>query len=169
MKFRARRSVLSGVLLLGLAGCSLGTSSKSTKGTTTVARSVTTLRIAPTVSTTATTTLTTAPPISPSSQVSATTGSATTAAGRVVSSPSDNVQRGDSGSGVKQIQNALIAQGYAITADGQFGALTEQAVKTFQSKHSLKQDGIVGPATWAKLKTTTVTTTVAKTTTTLKP
>jgi peptidoglycan hydrolase-like protein with peptidoglycan-binding domain len=87
----------------------------------------------------------------------------------VVTSPSDNVQLGDSGSGVKQIQTALIAQGYKITADGQFGPLTDQAVKSFQAKRGLKQDGIVGPATWAKLQAAPTSATTKPATTTTKP
>ena len=89
---------------------------------------------------------------------------ATTAAGRVVSKPNDNVQLGDSGAGVRQIQNALIAKGYKITVDGSFGSQTDNAVKDFQTKNSLKADGIVGPATWAKLSSTTNTATTTTTT-----
>jgi peptidoglycan hydrolase-like protein with peptidoglycan-binding domain len=90
------------------------------------------------------------------------------------------VRLGDSGSGVKQIQTALVAHGFKVGVDGQFGAQTAQAVKSFQQQNGLAQDGIVGPATWAKLQaapspSTTVkgsattaktTTTTAKTTTT---
>ena len=47
---------------------------------------------------------------------------------------------------VKQIQKAL-----NIYPDGIFGKLTEEAVKEFQTKNGLKADGIVGPATLAKL------------------
>ncbi|MGJ5634238.1 glycoside hydrolase family protein [Nostoc sp. CALU 1950] len=35
--------------------------------------------------------------------------------------------------------------------DGKFGSKTEQAVKLFQRKHSLKEDGKVGQKTWAVL------------------
>jgi len=38
-----------------------------------------------------------------------------------------------------------------LTADGYFGNNTLSAVKRFQGNNGLKQDGIVGPATWAKL------------------
>ena len=47
---------------------------------------------------------------------------------------------------VKQIQKAL-----NLYPDGIFGILTEEAVKEFQALHGLKVDGIVGPATLAKL------------------
>jgi hypothetical protein len=35
--------------------------------------------------------------------------------------------------------------------DGDFGPVTETAVKTFQSAHSLPVDGIVGPEAWSTL------------------
>jgi peptidoglycan hydrolase-like protein with peptidoglycan-binding domain len=87
----------------------------------------------------------------------------------VVNSPSDSVKVGDSGPGVTQIQTALVAQGYKVTVDGKFGAQTSRAVIDFQSKNALKQDGIVGPATWAKLQAApTATTAKGATTTTVK-
>lgn len=39
-----------------------------------------------------------------------------------------------------------------IDMDGDFGAETEKAVKTFQKKRCLKVDGIIGPKTWEALK-----------------
>jgi len=106
----------------------------------------------------------------PGQTASTTAGSAaTTAAARVVSSPSANVHLGDTGSGVKQIQTALVAQGYKVATDGAFGPQTAAAVKAFQKKAGLTQDGVVGPVTWAKLQAApAATTTVAKTTTTKK-
>lgn len=53
---------------------------------------------------------------------------------------------GSRGEGVRQIQKAL-----HLIADGIFGKLTEEAVKNFQMRNGLKPDGIVGPATLAKL------------------
>jgi len=47
---------------------------------------------------------------------------------------------------VKRIQEAL-----KITVDGKFGLQTKKAVGAFQSANNLKVDGIVGPATWAKM------------------
>jgi peptidoglycan hydrolase-like protein with peptidoglycan-binding domain len=35
--------------------------------------------------------------------------------------------------------------------DGIFGSKTESGVKTFQGDQGLVVDGIVGPATWAKI------------------
>ena len=90
----------------------------------------------------------------------------TTVASRVVSKPSDNVHLGDTGAGVKQIQTALAAHGYKVTVDGQFGPQTAQAVKAFQKAAGIKQDGIVGPVTWAKLQAAPTTTTTRGSTTT---
>ncbi len=56
------------------------------------------------------------------------------------------LRKGDMGASVKVLQKAL-----KITADGNFGPATEQAVCAFQSKNGLVADGLVGPATWAAL------------------
>lgn len=55
-------------------------------------------------------------------------------------------KRGSTGAVVKQIQEAL-----HLLADGIYGAITEDAVKEFQRENGLTVDGIVGPATLAKL------------------
>ena len=55
-------------------------------------------------------------------------------------------KRGSTGAVVKQIQEALF-----LLADGIYGAMTEDAVKVFQRENGLTADGIVGPATLAKL------------------
>lgn len=55
-------------------------------------------------------------------------------------------KRGSTGAVVKQIQEALY-----LLADGIYGAITEDAVKEFQRENGLTVDGIVGPATLAKL------------------
>lgn len=55
-------------------------------------------------------------------------------------------KRGSRGEVVRQIQKAL-----HLYPDGIFGALTEERVKQFQGENGLKVDGIVGPATLAKL------------------
>ena len=55
-------------------------------------------------------------------------------------------KKGDKGEMVKQIQLAL-----HLLPDGIFGKITEEAVRAFQSENGLKVDGIVGPATLAKL------------------
>jgi peptidoglycan hydrolase-like protein with peptidoglycan-binding domain len=47
---------------------------------------------------------------------------------------------------VKQVQAKV-----GVAVDGQFGAKTEAAVRTFQRNHNLVPDGIVGPKTWTAL------------------
>ncbi|MBQ8712985.1 MAG: peptidoglycan-binding protein [Prevotella sp.] len=59
---------------------------------------------------------------------------------------------GNKGEGVKQMQRALAAAGYAVTADGDFGPKTEAAVKAYQRAKGLTPvDGIAGPATLSVL------------------
>lgn len=53
--------------------------------------------------------------------------------------------------GVFQLQRLLNNVGNHLTVDGYFGAGTLAAVESFQAHHGLTVDGIVGPATWAKL------------------
>jgi len=65
---------------------------------------------------------------------------------------SAKLRRGSSGDSVKTLQEKLQALGYYTgDIDGKFGASTETAVKAYQKAQSLKVDGIVGPATKAKL------------------
>lgn len=56
------------------------------------------------------------------------------------------LRNGSVGVAVKALQQAL-----GIPADAIFGTATQQAVITFQDKHGLTADGIVGPATWKVL------------------
>jgi peptidoglycan hydrolase-like protein with peptidoglycan-binding domain len=56
--------------------------------------------------------------------------------------------RGDS---VKALQRLLVSNGYFVKIDGVYGALTEAAVKAFQSGRGLRADGVVGPRTWGIL------------------
>jgi peptidoglycan hydrolase-like protein with peptidoglycan-binding domain len=58
---------------------------------------------------------------------------------------------GNSGIVVRVLQRLLVSQGYMTRVDGNFGALTEVAVKAFQSQRQLKVDGIVGAITWEQL------------------
>lgn len=58
----------------------------------------------------------------------------------------DMLRKGSHGDSVKELQYAL-----GITDDGFFGPQTDAAVRAFQQKNGLVVDGLVGPATWAKL------------------
>jgi hypothetical protein len=66
-----------------------------------------------------------------------------------------NLQHGDSGPIVQQIQTALNFAGPTrlprLPIDGQFGALTVARVMEFQFRNNLSTDGVVGPLTNAKL------------------
>ena len=61
------------------------------------------------------------------------------------------LQRGDSSVEVLQMQNALKALGYNLTADGKYGASTEAVVRIFQRSYGLTVDGVAGKATLEKL------------------
>ena len=55
---------------------------------------------------------------------------------------------GDSGTKVKKLQQALKLEGfYTGKIDGSYGAGTKAAVKKFQKKHGMSQDGIAGKVT----------------------
>ena len=64
------------------------------------------------------------------------------------------LKRGSTGSAVIGLQKGLRKFGGAGSstdpgaADGNFGPRTEAAVKDYQTKHSLLNDGVVGPRTW---------------------
>ena len=62
-----------------------------------------------------------------------------------------NLRFGTSGLSVRILQRLLLANGYPIRVDGNFGALTETAVKAFQSNRNLAIDGVVGQRTWSEL------------------
>lgn len=55
---------------------------------------------------------------------------------------------GHKGVHVKLLQQALKEAGYNLTVDGDFGPLTDGAVRDYQAKNKLSVDGIAGPATW---------------------
>lgn len=74
------------------------------------------------------------------------------------------LKRGATGKAVRQVQRRLIATGIEhlsatrrLTVDGDFGPITEEAVREFQMQHTdargvpLDVDGKVGPITWSVL------------------
>ncbi len=62
---------------------------------------------------------------------------------------------GSRGENVRKVQQRLIQWGYMSgSADGVYGAQTQDAVKRFQRKYGLTADGRVGPATAAKMGVT---------------
>ena len=61
------------------------------------------------------------------------------------------VRKGSAGPAVVRLQQALIAAGAQIKADGSFGPATHAAVVAFQTGASLTPDGVVGPRTWSAL------------------
>jgi len=60
--------------------------------------------------------------------------------------------KGIRGATVRDLQTMLTSLGYGTAADGIFGSRTERAVRAFQRSKGLGVDGIVGPATYAKLE-----------------
>jgi len=66
------------------------------------------------------------------------------------------LQKGDTNSRVQALRHRLMAAGELATESQespQFDANLEQAVKAFQRRHGLHDDGVVGPATLAALNT----------------
>ncbi|MQY14418.1 hypothetical protein SRB5_45850 [Streptomyces sp. RB5] len=61
------------------------------------------------------------------------------------------VRRGDINTAVRAAQWELNKHGYGLTVDGNFGTLTDTAVRGFQSANGLSVDGVVGPNTWRAL------------------
>ena len=69
-----------------------------------------------------------------------------------VETKDDTLQKGDKGTAVKQLQQRLKELGYYnASCDGSFGEVTVQAVKAFQKKNGLTQDGVAGPSTLKKI------------------
>ena len=73
----------------------------------------------------------------------------------VVKSSDDSLQKGDQGNAVKQVQERLKYLGYyKNTVDGNYGNVTVTAVKAFQKKNGLTEDGVVSATTLKKLNST---------------
>ncbi len=79
-------------------------------------------------------------------------GSATSSKLSALATTTTTLRSGSSGDEVKVLQRLLTKKGYSVTADGVFGSGTETAVKNFQRAQGLTVDGIVGSATWSKLR-----------------
>lgn len=78
----------------------------------------------------------------------------------VITDPEENktlgtIRKGDKGPVVKYAQQLLLRWDSGCLprygADGDYGAETVAAVKAFQKKNGLQQDGIIGPRTWKAL------------------
>jgi hypothetical protein len=61
--------------------------------------------------------------------------------------PNANLRNGSRGDTVKWLQFELNKHGHRLAVDGIFGALTDRAVRAFQTSRRLVVDGIVGPIT----------------------
>ncbi|MBM0201838.1 peptidoglycan-binding protein [Micromonospora sp. STR1s_5] len=61
------------------------------------------------------------------------------------------VRRGSKGTAVRVAQGLLVAAGWNIPIDGDFGPKTDVATRAFQKAKKLTVDGVIGPKTWARL------------------
>lgn len=61
------------------------------------------------------------------------------------------LRRGAKGQFVRNMQGLLVANGQAVSVDGDFGPGTEAGLKAWQKRAGLSADGICGPNTWARL------------------
>ena len=98
---------------------------------------------------------TSAPSVTSTPTVTSSTTPPTTAPPpKHVPAPVASLKPGDTGAQVKVLQRALARLGFSTEKiDGQYGPLTEAAVKQFQRSAQLTADGTVGPATLAALAT----------------
>lgn len=73
--------------------------------------------------------------------------------GGAAPTPAVSIGRGATGNGVKEVQLILTALGfYTSGVDGNFGPVTERAVKAFQAQQGLPQTGVVDQPTLDKLR-----------------
>lgn len=70
---------------------------------------------------------------------------------RIISGTPDDgtLSIGDFGPEVASLQRALVALGYKVSTDGDFGRMTRNTVELVQAARGLKVDGVVGPMTAA--------------------
>ena len=61
------------------------------------------------------------------------------------------IKSGSKGQQVKQMQELLNSIGFTIKVDGNFGKISDDAIKQFQFNNGLTPDGIVGKITWDAL------------------
>ena len=65
------------------------------------------------------------------------------------------LKKGSTGEQVEALQRLLKTHGYGLGSnnpfDGDFGSMTDTAVKLYQRHNGLSEDGIVGEKTWKKL------------------
>jgi len=66
--------------------------------------------------------------------------------------PDRQLQRGDTGNEVEQVQGMLNRTGALLDEDGSFGGGTEAAVQACQAQHGLPASGVVDDPTWAVLR-----------------
>lgn len=67
------------------------------------------------------------------------------------------LRQGSKGAAVRDLQALLVRAGFSLTVDGDFGASTERAIRTWQKQQGLDIDGVAGPKTMEtlqRLKTT---------------
>lgn len=71
--------------------------------------------------------------------------------------PTATLRSGAKGAAVTELETMLKNRGFFPgTPDGTFDATTRDAVKAFQRAAGLGEDGVVGPRTWAKLRSSEV-------------
>lgn len=65
--------------------------------------------------------------------------------------PKPTLRRGAKGGDVQTLQGRLNANGAVLKVDGDFGSVTEAALKKFQKGAKIAADGICGPQSWKAL------------------
>ncbi len=88
---------------------------------------------------------------SSSSGGSTSDGSSGSSSNNTSSGTYETLRYGAKGDEVRQLQKALKDLGYSVSADGDYGALTQMAVKYFQMCNGLEADGVAGNATLSLL------------------